>query len=489
LPGEQREVRNPARFDKVVGQVVEADARAVEQAVQRALAAQPAWDAGGAEQRALCLDRLALLLEQHCEALMALIVAEAGRTVDDALAEVREAVDFCRYYAQQGCLAFATPAVLPGPTGERNTLSLHGRGAFVCISPWNFPLAIFTGQVAAALMAGNSVLAKPAPQTPLVAARAVSLMLEAGIPADVIHLLPGDGVTVGAALVGDPRIAGVVFTGSTTTARQIHLQLAQKEGPIVPLIAETGGLNVMLVDATALPEQVVDDVITSAFRSAGQRCSALRVLYLQEDIADTVLRMLSGAMAELTLGDPAQLATDIGPVIDAAARQGLERHLQRMDAEATLLAGCEATPQQLASGWFFGPRMYEIQRLSQLRQEVFGPVLHVIRYGVRDTARVLADINASGYGLTLGIHSRIDGFVQDVLAATRVGNTYVNRNMVGAVVGVNPFGGEGLSGTGPKAGGPHYLERFAVERTCTENVVARGGNAQLLNLADEPPRG
>ena len=483
VSGEQRVVCNPAQTSQVVGQVMEADAGAIEQALELAAAAQPAWDAAGAEFRAGCLERLADLLEQHSEYLMGLIVAEAGRTIDDALSEVREAVDFCRYYAQQGRRGFAAPGVLPGPTGEVNELSMHGRGVFICISPWNFPLAIFTGQVVAALMAGNSVIAKPAEQTPLIAARAVSFMLEAGVPEDVIHLLPGDGAVVGGALVSDRRTAGVAFTGSTATARLINRQLADRDGPIVPLIAETGGLNVMIVDATALPEQVVDDVITSAFQSAGQRCSALRVMFLQEDIADTVITMLAGAMAELELGNPAAFATDIGPVIDLEAQQMLQRHALRMDREATLLASCERKAEH-DKGYFFAPRVYEIARLSQLPEEVFGPVLHIIRYAVQDMPKVLADINASGYGLTLGIHSRINGFVDEVFEATNVGNTYINRNMVGAVVGVNPFGGQGLSGTGPKAGGPHYLARFALEKTRTDNVVAKGGNTQLFNLQE-----
>ena len=327
------------------------------------------------------------------------------------------------------------------------------------------------------------MVAKPAEQTPIVAARAVTLLHRAGIPVDVLHLLPGDGAQLGALLLPDPRVAGVAFTGSTATAHLINRQLAQREGPILPLIAETGGLNVMLVDGTALPEQVVDDVIVSAFQSAGQRCSALRVLYLQEDIADRVLTMLAGAMRELSIGDPALLSTDIGPVIDLDARQMLERHAQRMDREATLLAKCAALDAHRA-GFFFPPRVYEIESLGQLEGEVFGPILHVIRYRVEQLPQVLADINASGYGLTLGVHSRIDGFARDVFRSTRVGNTYINRNMVGAIVGVNPFGGQGLSGTGPKAGGPHYLARYATEKTRTDNVVARGGNAQLFNLGD-----
>tara|TARA_R110002049_G_scaffold9747_11_gene48877 strand:+ start:3149 stop:6280 length:3132 start_codon:yes stop_codon:yes gene_type:complete len=474
---------SPARNAKAVGEVVVSSGDAIERALTAAAQAQPAWDRAGADHRAACLARVADLMEAHCHSLIGLIVAEAGRTIDDALSEVREAVDFCRYYAQQARAHFTAPQLLPGPTGEVNELSLHGRGVFLCISPWNFPLAIFVGQVSAALAAGNSVIAKPAEQTPLIASRAVALMHEAGIPGDVVSLLPGDGANVGAALVSDLRISGVAFTGSTETARLINRLLAEREGPIVPLIAETGGLNVMLVDATALPEQVVDDVITSAFQSAGQRCSALRVLYLQEDIADNVIAMLRGAMAELTIGDPAALNTDIGPVIDLNARQMLERHEQRMRSEGRLLARCELGEQH-RDGFFVAPQVYEIERLSQLQREVFGPILHVIRYRVADVPRIVEDITASGYGLTLGVHSRIEGFAADLFSATKVGNTYINRNMVGAVVGVNPFGGQGLSGTGPKAGGPHYLLRFATEKTRTDNVVARGGNTQLFTLEE-----
>ena len=466
-----------------MGEVTAADQNSINAALDLAVAAQPAWDRLGANERAACLERAANLMEQHCESLIGLIVAEAGRTIDDALSEVREAVDFCRYYGQQARANFGKPAPLPGPTGEVNELSLHGRGIFLCISPWNFPLAIFVGQVSAALAAGNAVVAKPAEQTPLIAARAVELLLEAGIPGDVLHMLPGDGARVGGALVADSRVSGVCFTGSTRTAKLINRQLAERDGPIVPLIAETGGLNVMLVDATALPEQVVDDVISSAFQSAGQRCSALRVLYLQEDIADNVIDMLHGAMAELKIGDPAALSTDIGPVIDLDARQMLERHELRMRSEGRLLAGCKLDDSH-RDGYFIAPQVYEIGQLSQLEEEVFGPILHVIRYKVADMPRVLQDINDSGYGLTLGVHSRIDGFAREVFSATRVGNTYINRNMVGAVVGVNPFGGQGLSGTGPKAGGPHYLLRFGTEKTRTDNVVAKGGNTQLFSLQE-----
>jgi RHH-type proline utilization regulon transcriptional repressor/proline dehydrogenase/delta 1-pyrroline-5-carboxylate dehydrogenase len=482
LDGEERPVTNPAARDEIVGTVIEANADAIERALDAAYAAQRRWDALGVEKRAACLERLGDLLEGHTHELMALLAREAGRTLDDGLSEVREAIDFCRYYAQQARLRLS-PQTLPGPTGEVNELSLHGRGVFVCISPWNFPLAIFTGQVVAALVAGNAVIAKPAEQTPLIAARAVTLMREAGIPDDVLHLLPGDGATVGAALVADPRVTGVAFTGGTDTAKRINQSLAAREGALPTLIAETGGLNCMLVDATALPEQVVDDVIISAFQSAGQRCSALRVMYLQDDIADKVIRMLEGAMKELRIGDPCLLQTDIGPVIDDEARSMLERHVERMEREARPLARCELG-EATANGSFFAPRVYGIERLDQLQSEVFGPILHIIRYRASELNVVLDAINRSGYGLTLGVHSRIDGFARDVFRATRVGNTYINRNMVGAIVGVNPFGGQGLSGTGPKAGGPHYLLRFATEKTRTDNVTAKGGNAQLFNLAE-----
>ena len=482
MQGASREVLNPAHSREVIGQVTEANAQSIENALQIATSAQFEWDSGGVERRAKCLEKTAELMEQHRAELIGLIVAEAGRTIVDALSELREAVDFCRYYAQHARADFAMQP-LPGPTGESNQLSLHGRGVFLCISPWNFPLAIFTGQVVAALVAGNSVIAKPAEQTTLIAAQAIGLMHQAGIPADVLHLLPGEGASVGGALVDDARITGIAFTGSTATARLINRRLAAREGAIATLIAETGGLNVMVVDATALPEQVVDDVIISAFHSAGQRCSALRVLFLQEDIADTVTLMLLGAMAELRIGDPAVLATDIGPVIDLDARQMLEQHRQRMSREAKLLAACQLSDEH-RHGCYFAPEVYEISSLAQLPEEVFGPILHIIRYATQDIDQVIKDINASAYGLTLGVHSRIDGFANQLFKQTRVGNTYINRNMVGAVVGVNPFGGQGLSGTGPKAGGPHYLQRFATEKTRTDNTVARGGNMHLFTLED-----
>ena len=481
VTSEPSPVINPASGE-TVGFVASASAEEQDKAIELAVSAQPLWDLRGAHYRAECLERAAELLEAQIPELMGVIVSEAGRTLEDALSEIREAIDFCRYYAQQARQNLTDPIKLPGPTGELNELSLHGRGVFLCISPWNFPLAIFMGQVSAALVAGNAVIAKPAEQTPLIAFEAVKLLHEAGIPEDILHLLPG-GKSVGAALVADDRIAGVAFTGSTETAKSINRQLAARNGPIIPLIAETGGLNVMLVDATALPEQVVDDVIVSAFQSAGQRCSALRVLYLQEDIADAVIDMLHGATLELSVGDPMKLRTDVGPVIDAEAQQLIQEHTDRMRREGRLLSEASLDPN-LPNGHFVAPQIYEIDRLDQLKREVFGPILHLIRYKKSELRDVLADIRASGYGLTLGIHSRIDGFAQRVFENTQVGNTYINRNTVGAVVGVNPFGGQGLSGTGPKAGGPHYLYRFVSEKTRTDNVVAKGGNTDLFTLSE-----
>jgi RHH-type proline utilization regulon transcriptional repressor/proline dehydrogenase/delta 1-pyrroline-5-carboxylate dehydrogenase len=485
-PGTARPVLDPADRRRVVGQVVEAGADEVERALARAQRAAPDWDATPATERAACLDRMATLMEANRAELMALCLREAGKTVKDALSEVREAVDFCRYYAARARHDFGQAVVLPGPTGERNEIAFHGRGIFVCISPWNFPLAIFTGQVAGALAAGNVVIAKPAEQTPLIAAAAVRLLHRAGVPSDVLHLLPGDGPSVGGPLVADRRIAGVAFTGSTETARLINLTLAKRDGPIVPLIAETGGQNAMIVDSTALPEQVVRDVLASAFQSAGQRCSALRVLFVQDAVVDGILKMLTGAMAELVVGDPAELSTDLGPVIDEEARDLLNSHVKRMTAEGRLLA---RTPLGDASehGTFVAPAVFEIDSLSRLQREVFGPILHVIRYDGARLDQVIDAINGTGYGLTLGIHSRIDSTVAQIHGRLRAGNTYVNRNQIGAIVGVQPFGGEGLSGTGPKAGGPRYLHRFATERTLSVDTTAAGGNASLMSLEEERP--
>ncbi len=484
-PGAPRAVLDPADRRRRVGQVVEAGPAAIEQALAAAHAAAPGWERTAVVVRANCLERAADLLEARQGLFVAMCVREAGKTVADGVAELREAADFCRWYATRARELFAAPRAMQGPTGEANLLSLHGRGVFACISPWNFPLAIFVGQVTAALAAGNAVIAKPAEQTPLIAAEAVRLLHEAGIPPEVLHLLPGDGPTVGAALIADARIAGVAFTGSLEVAQSIHRSLAARAGPILPLIAETGGQNAMVADSSALPEQLVMDVIASSFNSAGQRCSALRVLFLQQEIAEHILTMLAGAMAQLRIGDPWDLATDIGPVIDEAAADRLARHCRRMQREARLIAECPLPPGA-GHGTFFAPRVFEIASLDQLRGEVFGPVLHVIRYAAADLDRVIDAINAAGYGLTFGVHSRIDQTIRALTTGVRAGNLYVNRNMVGAVVGVQPFGGEGLSGTGPKAGGPHYLQRFAVERLVSINTAAAGGDAGLLSLQDDP---
>ena len=475
---------DPSDRRREIGTVANAEPEAVEEALARAARAAPNWDRTPAEARAAALERAADLYERDRTRLMALIIREGGRTIPAALSEVREASDFLRYYAARARADFVAPELLPGPTGERNELALHGRGVFACISPWNFPLAIFTGQVAAALAAGNAVIAKPAEQTPLAAAAAVRLLLAAGIPGEVLHLLPGSGESVGGALVADSRIAGIAFTGSTETARAINLGLARRPGPpgpIIPLIAETGGQNAMIVDSSALAEQVVGDVLVSAFDSAGQRCSALRLLYLQADIAERILAMLAGAMAELRIGDPGLMASDIGPVIDDEARQALQRHAERMGREGRLLHECRLPPGT-EHGSFFAPRAFEIDSARRLEREVFGPILHVIRWPAGRLDAVLDDIAATGYALTLGIHSRIDDTVRHILGRLGVGNSYVNRNMIGAVVGAQPFGGERLSGTGPKAGGPRYLHRFATERTVSVDTTAAGGNATLLSL-------
>ncbi len=482
--GNPIDVTDPSDQRRVVGTLVNASTESVEEALRRAYQARTVWSTTPATERSGCLRRMADLLERDMPDLMAIAVREAGKTIGDSIAEVREAIDFCRYYAERCHADFAAPLEMPGPTGELNQLSLHGRGVFVCISPWNFPLAIFCGQISAALAAGNTVIAKPAEQTPLIATHAIRLFHEADIPDDVLHFLPGDGVSIGGALVADERIAGVAFTGSTDTARVIHQTLAEKQGPIVPLIAETGGQNAMLVDSSALPEQVVVDVLASSFQSAGQRCSALRVLYVQTDIADKLITMLAGAMQELQVGDPALLQIDVGPVIDEDALQMLNNHVQFLDKHGrhihtcTLTAGCE-------HGTFFAPCAYEIDSIGLLEREVFGPILHVVRYTANKLDNVIDAINATGYGLTLGIHSRIDDTIEHIHQRLRVGNTYVNRNQIGAVVGVQPFGGESLSGTGPKAGGPHYLHRFATERTLTVNTTAQGGNASLLSLQED----
>jgi len=479
--GRGHPVANPADRRDIVGSSRDATPKEIGEAFDAAAGAYAAWDARGGAARADCLDHAAALLEKSRLDFYELLIREAGKILPDAVAEVREAADFCRYYAVRAREGFAHGVRLEGPTGEMNELSLHGRGVFACISPWNFPLAIFAGQITAALAAGNAVVAKPAEPTPLIAARFVELLHEAGIAPRALQLVPAPGRLFSEAAFGHPALAGVAMTGSTATALTINRTLAARGGAIVPLIAETGGLNAMLVDSTALPEQVVDDVITSAFMSAGQRCSALRLLFLQEEIADTVLDMIAGAMDELVIGDPGNIETDVGPVITAAAQEGLNRHVERMRREARIIKACRLDESH-AHGSFVAPHLIELGDPRQLTREEFGPLLHVVRYRSSDIRKTLGAIRATGYGLTLGVQTRLESFWRQVFEDTFVGNTYVNRNMIGAVVGVQPFGGSGLSGTGPKAGGPHYLTRFASERTLTVNTTATGGNAALLNL-------
>ncbi|RPI47021.1 MAG: L-glutamate gamma-semialdehyde dehydrogenase, partial [Betaproteobacteria bacterium] len=445
-----------------------------------------AWSQRPVDERSAILQHSADRMQSRMPELAAHLVHEARKTWDDAVAEVREAIDFLRYYALEAVRVMA-PLALPGPTGESNVLRLRGRGVWVAISPWNFPLAIFTGQVAAALVTGNSVAAKPAEQTPGIAAATVDLLHESGVPREVLALCPGAGETLGAALVAHPLTAGVVFTGSTAVARTIARNLIEsnERRALVPLIAETGGINAMLVDPTALPEQVVDDVVTSAFRSAGQRCSALRLLCLHESIAEPLLEMLSGAIRELRLGESADPATDVGPIIDAAAKEALERQIERLAARARLVVAA-TLPEALRAGNYIAPCLYEAADIESVDEEIFGPVLQVVRWR-GDAESVIERINRLGYGLTLGVQTRVDARAERIARCARVGNVYVNRSMIGAVVGVQPFGGEGLSGTGPKAGGPNYLARFCVEQTVTINTAAAGGNAQLLAESGSDP--
>ena len=474
-------VRSPADFTREIGRTRDATAADIDQAFRLARRAQPAWDRIGGPARARVLRAMGDALERDMDRLVALLAAEAGKTLADGVAEVREAADFCRYYAALAQAQFAEPTVLAGPVGEINALELRGRGVFVCISPWNFPLAIFTGQIAAALASGNAVLAKPAEQTPLVAAEAVRLFHKAGLDTELLALLPGGGETVGAALTAHPELDGVAFTGGTATAWAINRTLAARHGPIAPFIAETGGLNGMFIDTTALKEQVVDDVIASAIGSAGQRCSALRVLYVPNDSAELVIATLKGALEAMVIGDGADPSTDIGPVIDEDARRLLDAHVARLERDARIIARREI--DGLADrGAFFGPVIAEVPTPDFLEEEVFGPILHVYRYDPADLPKVAGALAARRYGLTLGVHTRIDAFAEEVRRLLPAGNVYVNRSMIGAVVGVQPFGGEGLSGTGPKAGGPHALLRYAVERSLSVNITAQGGDPMLLNL-------
>ncbi len=458
-----------------IGTVSDATIAIADAAMRAAVAGAASWAATSAEHRAVALERAADLFEAGRGRFIHLLQVEAGKTLDDALAELRETVDFCRYYASEGRRLFATPSDLPSPVGESNRLCYRARGVFVAISPWNFPLAIFVGQLAAGLMAGNAVVAKAAEQTPLVASEAVRLLHAAGIAPAALHFVAGDG-TIGARLVGHAAVSGVVFTGSTEAARSINRALAAKDGPIVPLIAETGGINAMIVDATALPEQVADDVVASAFRSAGQRCSALRLLLVQEDVADRVLALVTGAARELSIGDPRDVATRIGPVIDAAAQRRLDEYAADVRTRAKVhFAG--SPPRH---GFFVAPQVYELVKPADLKQEIFGPILHVCRYRAEDLDATLDAVAASGFALTLGVQSRIDATIARIVARLPTGNVYINRNMIGAAVGMQPFGGSGLSGTGPKAGGPNYLPRFATEQTVTINTAAAGGDATLI---------
>jgi len=468
-------VRDPAQL-RVIGHVLNATVEHTLSAIHAAQHATAQWSATSIDERAACLERMADLIQGERTTLLALLIREAGKTRSDAIGEVREAIDYCRYYASQARALFAGQT-LPGPTGELNTLRHAPRGVFACISPWNFPLAIFLGQISAALVTGNSVVAKPAPQTPLIADVVVRLLLQAGIPTDVVHLLPG-GAEIGDAIVAHRDIAGVAFTGSTRTGRRIAQRLLDDDTrPLVPLIAETGGVNAMIVDSTALPEQVTADVLLSAFNSAGQRCSALRLLCVQDEVYEAIVTMLQGAMAELRVGDPADESTDVGPLIDEGACRAIRTYV-----DAHHLQVLYPTPCDVVAGWFVSPTLIAIDHPDDLRQEVFGPVLHVTRWRGGELPQLLARINASGYGLTLGVHTRLESTVQFVREHAHVGNVYVNRSMIGAVVGVQPFGGEGLSGTGPKAGGPNYLSRFCTERTVSIDTTSAGGNASLMSL-------
>ncbi len=464
---------------KVVGNCTNMIREEVGSGVETARKGFANWSRVTPANRAVILEKAAELLEANRDKFLWLLSREAGKTLDDGVSEIREAVDFCRYYARQGVISFGEDLVLPGPTGEDNKLRHRGRGIFVCISPWNFPLAIFAGQVTAALAAGNAVIAKPAEQTPLVAFEMIKLLHQAGVPQEALLFMPGDG-KIGAALTSHPKIEGVCFTGSTETAWAINRTLAAKNGPIVPLIAETGGLNAMIVDATALPEQVADDVVSSAFRSAGQRCSALRLLFVQEDVADRMLTMIEGAARELNIGDPSLINTDIGPVIDADQLAMLNGHVADMRKTQTVRYAGQAP----TTGHFFGPHIVEMKSAEALTREIFGPILHVVRYKAGGLDSVLDKIAASGFGLTLGIHTRIEETVRHVIDQLDVGNVYVNRNIIGAVVGTQPFGGSGLSGTGFKAGGPHYLLRFALEQVVSVNTAAAGGNASLIAMGE-----
>ncbi len=474
-------ITNPANNSDILGKTPFASSADIDLAFDQAAAAQPNWDIKGGKQRAEILNKAADKLENEMPRLAGILIREAGKTYPDCISEIREAVDFCRYYSAQATKEFTSAQILPGPTGEANSISLHGRGVFLCISPWNFPIAIFLGQIAAALASGNAVIAKPAEQTPLIALETIRILHEAGVPKDILSLVLGDA-SIGAKLVAHPKVAGIAFTGGTQTAKIINKAIAEKSGPIIPFIAETGGQNVMFVDSTALLEQVSDDVIESAFGSAGQRCSALRVLYLQEEIADKAITMIKGAMDALIIGDPRNLETDIGPIIDKNSAKSLDGHIKKMQSISKNYHSIKLG-KHCKSGTFIAPHLFEIENIGILTQEHFGPILHVIRYKASDLQNIIFQAFSTGYGLTLGVHTRMDRRWEQIFVQAPVGNTYINRNMVGAVVGSQPFGGQGLSGTGFKAGGPRYLYRFATEKTLCVNTMASGGNAELLTLS------
>jgi RHH-type proline utilization regulon transcriptional repressor/proline dehydrogenase/delta 1-pyrroline-5-carboxylate dehydrogenase len=475
-------ITSPSNTDHIIGEVYETEENEIEIAIQVANVAEKSWGSFHVSERAAILEKAADLFQEKTAEFITILTRESGKCIPDCISEIREAIDFCRYYAYRARIDFA-PQRLPGPTGEENELTLHPRGTIVCISPWNFPLAIFIGQVVAALVTGNTVIAKPAEQTPLVAYQAIQVLHQAGVPKNALQLLLGAGHILGAKLVQDSRIAGVMFTGSTETAKSIEQTLANRTGPIALFIAETGGQNAMIVDSSALIEQTVTDIAYSAFNNAGQRCSALRVLFIQEDIASRVLNMLKDYIAELTIGDPSLLSTDIGPVIDSDALQLLQSHFEKMTKQAHLIA--EVPMKANKSGHYFAPCVFQLSDLSLLQREVFGPILHVISYKATELDKVIESITNMGYGLTLGIHSRIETTIAKISHVMPIGNIYINRNMIGAVVGVQPFGGEKLSGTGPKAGGPHYLPRLCVERTISVNTTSVGGNTQLISLIED----
>ena len=478
------DVHSPADLNFVVGQVIHAEPKDVELALTNAQKAFAQWNATAVKERADIINKVGDLIQQNQNMLMYLLRHEAGKSLDDSISEVKEAIDFCRYYAARAVSKMAEPLKMPGPTGESNYLSLQGRGVFVCISPWNFPLAIYAGQIVATLVTGNTVIAKAAEQTSIIGYYVACLMHQAGVPQSVLQFVPGLGRVIGNTLCQSNKTIGVVFTGSTATAQIINKNLACRENAaIATLVAETGGQNCMIADSSALPEQLVKDVVASAFVSAGQRCSALRVLFIQEDIADNVLKMLAGAMDEMSITHPQDYASDVGPLIDKTAQDKLNAHVEFMNKHGKLIKSLEV-PNEL-NGYYFAPQAYEIDSISLLKEEVFGPFLHVIRYKAKELDKVIDEINNTGYGLTFGIHSRINNTIEHIANKIRVGNCYINRTTIGAVVGVHPFGGMGLSGTGPKAGGPNYLESFVTEKTITNNIAAVGGNADLLEISED----